>query len=196
MTNRTRIAVLTLALLPLAGCGSSGGGSGSASSGSGTTVSAKTYVHDICGAISNALQQVRTENTQLQSKVQADEKKGLPAIKQDAISYFDDVTSKVQQMRDGIDHAGTPDVSNGASVRSHLLSGIDTALSTMHSVQSDIRNLSSSNAQQFASKMTSEAQRVQQVFGNVGTSMSQISSPALDQAAKSDKTCTSLSAAG
>jgi uncharacterized protein YqgV (UPF0045/DUF77 family) len=192
MNSRARVALVVLAAAPLAACGSSGGSSGGGSgSGSGGT-SAKSYVHSVCTAISNAGKQIQAAEQNFQTTIQGDEKKGLGAIKRDTIAYFDNVTAKVEQMKNGIEQAGTPDVSGGAEVRTRLVNGMTQIVDAMHRVQSDVRGIKTGNAQQFAQKLQGEATRVQSVFSQVGQAFQVLKNPQLDAAGKADPVCKSL----
>jgi hypothetical protein len=208
MHSRLRLAAIALAVVPLAACGSSGGSpantgstgnSASAPSSSGGGTAAKAYMHQVCSSIGNGLDGIKSEVQTYQGKVQQDRSKGLPALKQDTIEYFNNVTQQFQNMKDGVDQAGTPAVSNGSKVRQVLLQGFDRVLQTLHNVQADVQNLSTTNSQAFATKLQKDAQTVEKVGQSIDQTFQnqgQLGGQELDQAEQSDPTCQKLQSGG
>lgn len=197
MKLRVGTAVLGVSVVLLApACGSSGGGNaggGGSGTGGGNGATAASFVHQVCSSIVTGVGEIKSKEQSFSTKVQADQKKGLPAVKADTVQFLGDAQTSFEEIRSKIAQAGTPDVQNAAKGKAVLLSALSTVLTKLKLLQADVKSASTKNQQAFQQKLQTDVGSLQSVFSNLSAGLNGLSSKELDAAAKKDPSCKQLS---
>ena len=167
-------------------CGSSGSG-GSSSSG----VTAAAYVKAICTAVGPFEKDVAARSNALNSAKLTSAAQGKQAVQQFLTAVSDDTDQALTKLR----AAGTPDVSNGKTISTTIVSAFQQLHTAIGTALTQAKNLSTSSPQAFQKGATALGGTVQQSLGGISTSLGKLKSPDLEKAAAKEPSCTALSGA-
>jgi hypothetical protein len=164
----------------LVGCGSSGSGTSS----SGKT--AEEYVAGACGAMSSWGQHIKTEVTELQSKVAG--ASGLAARKQIFVDFTKQLSATTDTLVTTLQGLGAPAVEGGADVHKQIVGAFQSVQSTLKNAEQEAEALPTDDTAEFKKQVTAigtEIGGIGDAFANVGN----LKNPALDSAFNKDTTC-------
>jgi hypothetical protein len=184
MTSIRRIScgAALVAVLLVAGCGGS-------SSSSSSSVSASSYVKSICTAVGSFRTDVQQKISSLNPASFSTPVQGKKAF-QDFLSSLatsaDAAASKVQG-------AGTPDVGNGKQISSAVSNAFGKLSSTLKSAETSANSLPTSNSNAFKAGILSLETNVRNSLSGLTSGLSGLKSSALEQAAKKEPSCSSIS---
>ena len=178
-----RFCVIAI-LLPVALTACSGGG------GSSTPVSPTDYMGAVCSHVQTWITDIRQGFQQLQEAARPGTApdKGKDLLR----SFFDRAVSDTDAMISGIEDAGTPAVQSGQAVASSLISQLQRARAALDTARKAVDTLPTSSQSAFQQAANSLGSQIQSNMSGIGTAISALHSPELEQAAKKAPDCTSL----
>jgi hypothetical protein len=185
-----RIAVAAAAAALLAGCG---GSSSKTSTGGGSTakVSPSTYTKSVCTAFSGFITSIKSRQSQL--KVSAVPNTTPAQGKQLLATFVSGMTSDARKLATDIRAAGVPDVSNGQQISTALQAAFTRFEAALTTYQSQVNQLPTTSPAAFKSASSQLTVSLQQSLSGIGTGLSGLKSPQLQQAASHTPACQSLS---
>jgi hypothetical protein len=187
-------AILVPAVLIFAACGGGddGGGEdggGDDGGGGGDTVSAESYVSDLCGAMVDWQKTIQDETTALQGSLDPN---ADVAARTDAIGgYLDQMVSATTQLNEDVEAAGVPDVEGGEEIAQRFQTGFQEAETALEDAREQVESLPES-PEEFKTATDQLGNTIQTSLGTIGNSMSDISQSDLNQAFTEDETCSQI----
>jgi hypothetical protein len=181
LTPSRKALLLALVVALLASCG--GGGS--------EKVDPKTYVHDVCGAFLDWVNNVKQGSTQLQ---QLSAVGTSPADAKAALEkYIDRLVQETQTAVAKLQDAGVPDVPNGDSVRSGFVEAFQQVRDAFSQARDSISDLSTTSPAAFKAATEDLGSTLQTSLQGVGNSLNKIGEePELVKASNADANCQQL----
>jgi hypothetical protein len=179
----TRFASVAIALAVaglLVGCG----GSGSGSSASGT--SAEEYVAGACGAMTTWGQDIKTEATDLQSKVGG--VSGLAGRKQVFVDFTKQLSATTDTLVTDLHGLGAPAVDGGADVHQQIVGAFQSVQTTLRNAEQEAEALPIDDVAAFKSQVNAIGTEIGGI-GDAFQNISNMKNEELDAAFKKDQTC-------
>ncbi|HEY2770310.1 MAG TPA: hypothetical protein VGI87_07075 [Solirubrobacteraceae bacterium] len=190
--RRTPLFAVLVVAIALAGCGSSSKSTSSSASGSTTTssskVSAGSYVHSICSAISPFEKDVQARSSALNLSSIKSAAQGKTALQGFLTAVAADTDKAVTQLK----AAGTPNVTNGSAISQGIVTAFTQLKSALSGAASQAGSLPTNSAQSFKTAAQTLGTNVQGSMSKIGSSLGNLKSADLEKAASSDPTCKSL----
>lgn len=163
----------------LAACG------GSSSSG----VSAGSYVKSICQAIGPFEKDVQTRSRALDLSTLTSATQGKKALQDFLTAIVADTDQAVNKLKS----AGTPNVNNGKKISGAIVAAFTQAQTALSQAKDKAASLPTGSAQAFKTAAQSLGTGILSSMNNIGTSLGNLKSPELEQAAKKEPACNSVS---
>lgn len=189
---RLIIPVLTFSLLVACSNDSGGDGNGQASAEASDEAAAPaTYADGLCSAIASYQTDLQAENSAFQEQLSG----GTPgpAETKDALtSFLGTAADRTEQLIDDVEALGTPDVDNGAEVRSAFVNGFQKVVDLFNAAKADVEKLSIDDPEALAAGFTEAGTKLQEAGTEIGASFDDLSSPELDAAAAEAASCSGL----
>lgn len=163
----------------VAGCGSS----------KPAGVSAASYVKSVCTAVNSWASSIEAKSGALNVSKITNAVQGKTALKNfftSAVSDTDTAVSKLQA-------AGTPNISNGKTIATGLVSSFDQIGTALKKGATQAAALPVTSPTAFKTAGTALGTSVQKALNDVGASLSSLKSSALEKAAASEPACKSTS---
>ncbi len=188
---------LAVAVTAISACGSSSNHSsayanGSASSGGSSgssSVSAAAYVKSVCTALGPAIQDIKTKEGALASLASSNDpaqvKKGLQDFISSAGSDLGSAIPKLQA-------AGTPNITNGSTIQSALVSAFTALKSALDTASSQAGALPTNDPNAFKTAAQSLGTNLQSSLAGIASGLKGLKASQLSAAAKSEPACASL----
>jgi hypothetical protein len=177
------LASTAVVVLSLAGCGGSSSG----------TVSASTYVKNVCGAASTWFHAIENVGSKLKSTVTPNG--SLSQTKTAYVSFVEGVQRATQHAESQLKAAGTPSVKNGKQVSNALVRAFTSASEGLSTAASHANQIPTTSKSAFQSAGTRVQGEVQQAIASISTIAPQ-NNPQLRAAALKDPTCKQLKTPG
>lgn len=192
----TSAMALLLALSLLAACSSGddggGGGSGGGNDGSADTVTAPAdYAEGLCTAIADFQTDLDRQSAELQDALG----KGTPSpadMKGTLVTFVSGLSDRTHELIDDVEALGTPDVENGEEVRSTLTGAFETVVAAFDEAEADIEALSTDDPAALVQGFTDVGTKLQEAGTEISTSIGDIQSPELDEAAADVEACSGV----
>lgn len=192
----TSAMALLLALSLLAACSSGddggGGGSGGGNDGSGDTVTAPAdYAEGLCTAIADFQTDLDRQSAELQDALG----KGTPSpadMKDTLVTFVSGLSDRTHELIDDVEALGTPDVENGEEVRSTLTGAFETVVAAFDEAEADIEALSTDDPTALVQGFTDVGTKLQEAGTEISTSIGDIQSPELVEAAADVEACSGV----
>lgn len=180
------LAGSALAIGLLGGCG---GSSNKAPSG---TVSAESYVGQVCTSVANWYRGLQEHTATLNHKLgpgaaPAQDKRALEAFVDVSVADTDRVTSALRG-------AGVPSVANGTKISRALLAAFERAGSTLKSLEPKVSGVPANDANAVRAEAKRVTEAVQAIPLDLGSGLSGLTSSELDRAAAQSPACKSVGA--
>jgi hypothetical protein len=178
--RRTTATAIVAAVL-LAGCG---GGSSSSSG-----VSAAAYVKSVCTAVGTFRKDIQDKSSALSATTltnPAQGKKALQDFLAAAATGGDDAVTKLKG-------AGSPNVTNGKSISASIVTAFNQLSAAFKQAESSANALNTSNAAAFKTGALSVYTSIRTSLTGLLKGLSGLNSSALQQAAKKEPACQTLS---
>jgi len=176
--------MLAAVALLVCACGS-GGSSGSSG------VTAAEYVKAICTAVGPFEKDVAARSNQLNSAKLTSAKEGKKAVQ----DFLGAVSTDTDQALAKLKAAGTPNVSNGKTISTTIVSAFKQLKSAISTALTQANNLSTSSPQAFQKGATALGTTVQSSLGGISSSLGKLKSADLEKAAAKEPSCTALNGA-
>jgi hypothetical protein len=192
MDRFASVMIAAAVAMPLAACGggSSGGSGGGGGGGTSQQTSAASYVHQICLSISGFETNVTAGESKL-NNLSSGGSPDLGKLKTTVTGFFSSAAKASSTAKTQIDKAGTPAVTNGAKIRTALLTAFQKFSDSFNSAAKQSKTLNPKNPTQFQAEtvklqqqLTKTSQGVSSTLNGLGTS--------LDAAAKEDSACAAI----
>lgn len=157
------------------------------------TASAEEFVTTLCTEMGNWIaalqegQQTVTESVQ-PGNIQS----GIDAL----AAFFDSAVAATEDLIAGIEGAGVPDVEGGAEIQAEFIARFEEAKTALESARSQVDSLPADDPQAFQDAAGDLSTTIQSQLSAVGTALSTLSQPELDEEASTNTACTSLQSAG
>ncbi|MBV8954468.1 MAG: hypothetical protein JO153_06180 [Solirubrobacterales bacterium] len=182
MLGRKIVGVLTA--LALAVALSACGGSSSSSD-----VTPAAYVKSICQAIVPFEKNVQNRRSQLDLSSITSPAQGKQALQGFLAGVVGDAQKAVTQLK----NAGTPKVNNGKKISDAIVGAFTQAQTALSQAKDKAASLPTGSAQAFKTGAQSLGTGILSSMNNIGTSLGNLKSPELEQAAKKEPACNSVS---
>jgi hypothetical protein len=180
--RRTSVILSALALAgSLAACGGSSSSSG---------VTAGAYVKAICTAVGPFEKDVQARSSALNLSKISNPIQGKTALQGFLTAVTADTGRAVSQLK----AAGSPDVTNGKQISAAIVSAFSQLQTAISQAANQANSLPTSSAAAFKTAAQALGTGIQSSIGGIGSSLSGLKSPALEKAAKSEPSCTTLGA--
>jgi type IV pilus biogenesis protein CpaD/CtpE len=183
-----RTALVVLAAAALSACGSSGS---SGSGGSSGDVTASQYVKAICTAVGPFEKDVAARSNALNSAKLTSASQGKKAVQ----GFLTAVSADTDQALSKLQAAGTPNVANGKTISSTIVSAFTQLKNAIGSAVTQANNLSTSSPQAFQKGATRLGGTVQSSLGGISSSLGKLKSADLEKAAANEPACKALNGA-
>ena len=184
-TGRATFPAIGLALvLPIAACG---GGSSDTS----TRTSASSYVHTLCSAISG-FERIEQNGESTLGKLSSAKNPNLPQLKVQVTHFFTQEAKASMAAQAQIERAGVPDVSQGETVRSGLISAFQKFSAALNSAVRQSKTVGTGSEKEFATAVQKLEAQLQTGAAGVTSSISGLPA-SLKAAGSEDPACASIS---
>ncbi len=160
------------------GCG------GSSSSGK----SPEAYVKAVCQAIGPFQKDVQAKSSALDVSNLTSPAAGKTALE----GFMSAVVADTEQAVNKLKAAGTPNISNGKTISTAIVSAFNQLKTALQQAQSQTSSLPTNSAAAFKAAAQTLGASIRTSVGAIGASLSGLKSPALEKAAKSVPECQSL----
>jgi hypothetical protein len=178
---RVASVAITVALAGmLVGCG--GSGSGSSSSGK----SAEEYVAGACAAMTTWGQDIKSEVTDLQSKVAA--APDLAARKQIFVDFTQQLSQTTDTLVTALQGLGAPAVEGGADVHQQIVGAFQSVQTTLTNAEQEAEALPTDDVAAFKTKVNAIGSEIGGI-GDAFQNVSNLKNQELDDAFGKDQTC-------
>lgn len=183
-----RVVLAALAVLvTLAGAACGGGGGNEAGGTAAETVSAATWMGDLCTAL-GTWQTELTDNAPDLSSVT-----DVQATKDSIVSFLGSAVAATRTLVDDIQAAGVPDVENGEAIATEMRSAIATVSDEFSAARDKLEGLSTDDPAAFAADLSEIGTTLTEAGTAAGTTFDQLAEkyPAadLDAAANEAQAC-------
>ena len=178
----TRFASVALALALagiLVGCGGSGSGSSSGKS-------AEEYVAGACTAMTTWGQDIKTEVTELQSKVAG--ASGLAGRKQIFVDFTKQLSATTDTLVTDLQGLGAPAVDGGAGVHQQIVGAFETVQSSLSKAVQDAEALPTDDVGEFKKQVNAIGTEIGGI-GDAFKNIANMQNAELDAAFNKDQTC-------
>ena len=186
--------VITILLLCFIGAavacdgGDEGGGNGESSE----TVSAGDYAADVCGAARSWVQSVQERAAAIQTDLTSGSSEGKNVLS----DFLADVVADTDELLEGIDAAGVPDVEGGDEVAASLRSAFRQARDILADLQTRIEEVPEGNDQALLQAAQELGTSIGRAFEEVASSIQEPTSEELREALMEEEACTELTEGG
>jgi hypothetical protein len=175
------ICAVLASCVALAACGGSSGSSG-------TTPAA--YVKSICQAVGPFEKDVQNRSNSLNLSTIKSPAEGKKALQDFLNSVGTDTDTAVTRLKS----AGAPSVNNGKQISSAIVNAFSQLRAALGQAASSASSLPTTSAAAFKTAADALGTNVRTSMSSIGSSLSGLKSPALEQAAKKEPTCQRLGA--
>ncbi|MDQ3210957.1 MAG: hypothetical protein M3Q20_07190 [Actinomycetota bacterium] len=185
-----RALVFALPLTALAACGSddpAGGGTDVTTAPAEATAPAD-FMEGLCAAIVSFQSDLETENASFQEGLSG----GAPTPEETKTalgSFLGTAAARTEQLLDEVNELGTPDVDNGDDVRSALTTAFEQVVTLFNEAKTDIEGLSVDDPAALTEGFAAAGTNLQEAATGIGTSLEDLSSPDLEEAAAAAPSC-------
>ena len=195
------LAVTTVAAAVLAACSSSSSSSAPTSgatippasattSGTAGTTDAEAYLDGLCTSINTWQDDIQQGNQNFQSQVGS---ASSPQDVKDALSAFlDQVATDTDTMVSDIESLGAPDVADGDTTASTILSALKSVQSAFQATAASVDGLDVTNPQAMADALQQLTSDLQSGNQDIGTAFGSLENSELAAAAQNVPSCQSL----
>lgn len=174
------MAGITIALAATSACGG------------GSKVKASDYVHKVCGDFQQYQKDTAGASSTFQTKIQSDiQGQNISSAKTDAQSFLKSFTDSSQKLVSQVDDAGTPDVKDGAKVRSDIKSALTKISSAFSDAEKKVDAITTTDPEKFQTQFQAAFSGLSSAGSDLGDNPLQ--SPELKAAGDKDPTCQALS---
>ena len=168
--------------LAISACGSS--------SSSSSEVSAASYVKSVCTAVRTWATDIGNRSNALNVATIKNAAQGKTAIQ----GFFDAAVTDTSTVVSQLKTAGTPNVNNGKTISSALVSSFVQIESALSKGKTQADALPTNNPQAFKAAGQTLANSVRSSLANIGSSLNGLKSPELQTAAKKEPACATVGA--
>lgn len=176
------VAIAALGVVA-AGCG------GDDDDGGDETVSAETYVGEVCTAMAQMIGVVQEGQTELSDVQQATPEEGRDLL----VEFLGDAAAAVESARGAIEDAGAPDVEGGEEVQTGINSALGDLQTTFEDALASAEDISTESEQAFQSEAQQIATTVQESSTEISTSLGEVGeNEELSEAADQVEACQEL----
>lgn len=183
MGSRKLVGALVALVCALAAAGC-GGSSGSSSSG----ITAGTYVKAICSAVGPFEKDVAARSNALNSDKLTSPQQGKKAVQ----GFLNSVSSDTDQALTKLQAAGTPDVDNGETISTTIVSAFKDLKQAIGSASTQAKSLSTTSPQSFKNGANKLGNTVRSSLSGISNSLGKLQSADLAKAAAKEPACTAL----
>jgi hypothetical protein len=156
-------------------------------------VTAEAYVNQVCASVGEWLRAVETRSAQIGKELTPG---STPTHAKQALEgLMDSSVADSERVVSGLHAAGTPNVKNGEQIAGALSGSFEQATAALQNVQAQVRSLPTNEPRTFLTAAKRVAGSVQSSLAGIGTGLSTLHSPELQQAAKQSAACRNLGAA-
>ena len=180
LTGRPVVALIAVVLV--AGCG------GSSSSSPAGTVSAAAYVKSVCGAVGPFERDIQSRSSALNLSSIKSAAQGKQALE----GFLGAVATDTQKAVGELKSAGTPAVSNGASISSAIVGAFTNLSTALGKAAVSARGLPTGSAAAFRQGAVALGTEVRASMGSIGAGLSGLRNAQLEAAAHKEPACTSI----
>lgn len=177
------LATAAVAATPLAACGGSSNSNG--------TVSAVSYMSQLCNSAASWLRSIESRTTSLEGELSratpAEGKRVLESLLSTSVS---DTESVVTSLRT----AGVPDVNNGKKISDLVISSFEGVTTRLGSLQSQVANAPTHDPAAFQASAKTIREHVREAPLRLGIGLAGVNSPELEKAASESSVCKSVGA--
>jgi hypothetical protein len=180
-------ALLTIGVLALAlvtGCGSSK----KAPAG---TVSAESYVGQVCTSLSSWFRDTDSRVAELEGQVKATTPQRGKQILESSIAVS---ISDSQTAISALQAAGSPDVANGQKIASLLIEALERNQAMLRALQPEVAALPANDAEAVNQAAARVSKSTREGLSSLASGQAAVSSPELAKAAAASQTCKSVGA--
>jgi hypothetical protein len=191
-----RVLALPLALVLFAACSSDDpeaqdSAQTPADQPAGASAAPAAYIDGLCTAVVTYKADLEAENRAFQDSISGDSP-SPEATKEALVTFLSTAADRTQQLIDDVEALGTPDVDNGGEVRSTFTSAFQQVIDLFESARSDIEALSTEDPAALAQGFTEVATKLQEAGTEIGSTLDDLESPELDEAAVDVPSCESV----
>lgn len=180
------LAAIVAALLALAAVAA---GCGDDDDDGGETVSAETYVGEVCTAMSEMIGVVTAGQQDLANIQQATPEEGRDLL----VGFLGDAAGAVEGARTAIEDAGTPDVDGGEEVHTAITTALGDLQTTFEDALASAEDISTESEQAFQTEAQEIATTVQESSDAISESLGEVGeNQELEEAAESVEECQDL----
>jgi hypothetical protein len=151
------------------------------------TVSAQTYVTDLCGSITTWRDNIGALTEELQSHT--DDPASLDVVKDTTVAFFDDAITATDALLADVEAAGVPDVADGGETARRVTTAIDDIRDAIAEGRDRVDGLSIEDPQAFASELRTISDDVGADLQDVTSELASFEAPELDEAAEDVPAC-------
>ncbi len=183
-----------VAAFVLGACGGDGGGDEPpAGEDPAETVTAQEYATDICGALDAWVTASQDRASSLTGVLNPTD---TPENRRDVLAgYIDGVIDDTEALLDDVQAAGVPDVDGGEQIAGQIADAFDSVRTELEQTRDDVDALPTDDPAAFTAAATQLGTSIQTSLTAVGTSVSGISEPELNQAFATEPACSGVGGA-
>jgi hypothetical protein len=167
----------------LAGCGSSGSSTG--------TVSASSYIGQLCTSTASWLKQLEHHNATLESELggvpPAQGKRVLESLITNSVSGTENVVTSLRT-------AGVPDVNNGKKISQTVVASFEGISNRLASLQPQVAAIPTNDTAAYDAATKKIREAVREAPLRLGLGVAAVNSPELEKAASESAVCKSVGA--
>lgn len=192
MRSKMRITWLVAVAAGAIAIGLIAGGCGGDDDGD-ETVSAETYVGEVCTAMSDMIGVVQEGQAELSDVQQATPEEGRDLL----VEFLGDAAAAVEAARTQIEDTGAPDVEGGEEVDEAITTALGDLQTTFEDALSSAEDISVESPQTFQAEAQEIASTVQESSDAISESLSEVGeNQELSDAAEQVEACQELGSAG
>lgn len=157
-----------------------------------TRVSSRSYVTDVCGAVTTWNDEVQATTQELQRAI--GEPTDLDSVKETTVSFLDEVIEATDRMMTDVEAAGVPDVQDGEQVARRVTTALGDVRDALADARDRVEGLSTADPEGFATELQAVSADMQTSLQDTVGTLDSFEVPELEEAADDVAACDELAA--
>jgi len=157
-----------------------------------TRVSARSYVTDVCGAVTEWNDDVQALTQELQGAME--DPADLETVKETTVTFLDESVAATERMLTDVGAAGIPDVPDGEEAARRVTAALGDVRDVIAAARDRVEGLSTADPEGFATELQAVSSDLQTSLQDVVGTLESFEVPELEEAADDVPACDELAA--
>lgn len=150
----------------------------------------RSYVGDLCGAITTWMDDVQTLNDELQQL----DPTSLDVVKDTTLTFLDDVIAATDRMLSAVEAAGVPDVDDGGEAARRVSTALGAVRAALAGARDRVQGISNEDPKAFGAELQTIGEDLRESLDDTTGTLESFEVPELEEAADDVPACDRLAA--